>query len=143
MVANDGPLELAREPRTVEELRDLQTQMPPLPNAPRPGRGEDRRTINLPIQIVWETSDGREHLAAAHATEITSTSVYFELDPAAGLCSPELLLELEAGRELSLCAVARVARVETKGSKIGIAVEIEGCRFRAIRQAARAQQAGA
>lgn len=132
MVANNEPLQLGPEPRTIEELRYLQAQMAPLPDAPRLGRGEGRRSINLPIQIVWETSDGREHLAAADVKEITSTSVYFELDPAAGLCSPELLLELEPGRELSLCAVARVARVEPRGGKIGVAVEIEGCRYRAM-----------
>ena len=124
--------ELGSEPQTVEALRSLQAQMPPLTEKQRPERAEGRSSINLPVQIAWETSDGRQRVALARAREIASTSVYFELEPDTRLSSPELLLELEPGQELSLCAVARVTRVEARGGKIGIAVVIEDYRFRAM-----------
>ena len=125
-------LELGAEPQTLEELRRFQAQMPPRRDKPRPDRAEGRSRINLPVQIAWKTSDGRQHVATAHAREIASTSVYFEVDADAHLSSPDLLLELEPGQELSLCAVARVARVESRGGKIGIAVVLEDYCFRAM-----------
>lgn len=123
-------LELGSEPQTVEGLRRLQAQMPRLAEEPRPERSEDRRSIDLPVHIAWETSDGRRHAAVVRAREIASASVYLELDPQTRLSSPELLLELEAGQEVSLCAVARVTRVEQREGKIGIAVVLEDYGFR-------------
>lgn len=125
-------LKLGPAPQTVEELRQLQTALPPLEDEPRPGRAEPRRPVELPVQIVWETSDGRRHVAQAFARNVTSTSVYLELDAKAHLSSPDVFLELEPGQTLSLCALTRVVRAESRGGTVGIALEIEGCCLAAV-----------
>ena len=89
-------------------------------------------TASGAVQIAWKTSDGRQHAARARACEVAASSVYFEVDTDAHLSSPDLLLELEPGQELSLCAVARVVRVEARGGKIGIAVVMEDYCFQAM-----------
>lgn len=124
-------LEPGSEPQTLEELRSLEARMPPARAWPRLERTEDRSGVDLPFQIAWKTSDGRQHVTTAQARDIAASSVYFELEPDARLSSPDLLLKLEAGQELSLYAVARVVRVEAKGGKIGIAVVVED--YRAMR----------
>lgn len=120
-----GRFELGPEPRTLEEFRSLQAQLPPLPDRPRLRRAEGRTRINAPVQLLWKTADGRQHTAMAQALDVAASSVYFEVDVGAGLASPKLLLELEAGREISLYVLAHVARVEAKDGKIGVAVVLE------------------
>lgn len=129
-------LELGPPPQTVEQLRQLQTEMPPLPEEPRAERAEPRRPVSLPVRISWQTSDGRLRVAPARTRDVTSTSVYLEVDPAARLSSPRPLLELEPGMELSLCASTRVVRVESKDGKIGIALVIEDYQFSVPEQGA-------
>ncbi len=125
-------LELGPEPQTIQELRKLQEQIPPPNDLPRIERFEERRTIDWPIQIFWQTSDGGRRTLMAQAREVSSTSVYFEIDSQDRLSSPNLFLELEAGQKISLCAFARVSRVEAKDGKIGIAVILEDYCFRGI-----------
>ena len=120
---------LGPEPQTLEELRRLQGQMPPRRVEPRPARTEDRSRVDLPVQLLWKTSDGRQHVLVAQAREVSATSVFVELEPNSGLSSPELLLQLEPGQEISLCAVARVTRVESKDGKVGVAMIIEDYRY--------------
>lgn len=125
-------LEIGTLPRTVEELRLLQAGLPPLPDEPRPGRAEPRRSVRVPVQLVWQTSDGRRHVAPAETCNLTSMSVFLELDAAARLSSPEVFLELEPGQTVSLCAVTRVVRAETRAGKVGVALVIESCCFEAL-----------
>ncbi len=125
--------ELGPEPQTVEELRRLQTEMPPSLDRRRAERAEDRSSVDLPVQIAWQTSDGRKRATTARAREIAATSIFFEVDPSDRLCSPELLVELEPGQQVSLCAVARVVRVESRGGKIGIAVVLGDYCMREVR----------
>ncbi len=127
----ENRFDLGPPPQSIAELRALQAGMRPLPEQPQPQRAEARSRVNWPVHIAWESSDGSQHLAVAQARQVAASSIYFELDPAARLCSPELLLELEPGQELSLCAVARVVRAEASGGKIGIAVVMEDYCFRA------------
>lgn len=120
------------EPQTIEDLRKLQEQIPPPGELPHIERFEERRTVDWPIQIFWQTSDGSRRTLMAQAREVSSTSVYFEIDAQDRLSSPNLLLELEAGQKISLCAFARVSRVEAKEGKIGIAVILEDYCFRGV-----------
>ncbi len=107
--------------------------MPPFKESPRPPRAEKRSRVNFPVQIAWETSDGGQRATLARAREVAPTSVYFELEPNTRLSSPDLLLELEPGQQLSLCARVRVARVEPKeAGRVGIAVVIEDYCFQAM-----------
>lgn len=117
--------ELGPEPQSIEELRHLQTQTPCPIEMPRVERAEQRGSVNWPVQVLWETSDGRRHALMAQVREVAPTSIYFEIDSQDRLSSPDLLLELEPGQRVSLCAVARVSRVEAKEGKIGIAVVVE------------------
>ena len=133
-------LELGPPPQTVQELRQLQAEMPPLPEESRLERAEPRRPVSLPVRISWQTSDGRLRLAPARTRDVSSSSVYLELDPASRLSSPRPLLELEPGKELSLCATTRVVRVESKDGKIGIALVIEDYQFTLPEQGAEANR---
>lgn len=130
------PRELGLGIRTIDDLRQLEATMPPLPARHRPVRGERRRATQWVVQLAWKTSDGRQRTVPALARNVTSTAVYLELEPAAHLSSPEPLLELQPGQELSLCALTRVIRVEAQPGKIGIALEIEGYRCAALPQTA-------
>ncbi len=125
-------LQLGAEPKTIEELRILQDQIPRPADQSRIERVEERGSVDWPIQIFWQTSDGGRRTLMAQAREVSPTSVYFEIDSQDRLSSPELLLELEPGQTISLCAVARVRRVEAKEGKIGIAVVVEDYSFQRV-----------
>ncbi len=113
------------EPQTIEELRRLEAQMPPPPGPPRHARSESRTSLDCPVRLAWETSDGQRHMTEARARQVAATSVYLEIETGARITSPNLVLELETGRKFSLCAFVRVARVQQNEKTIGIAVVLE------------------
>lgn len=117
--------ELGPVPQTVEELRRLQAELPPWPGEPRPQRAEARDRLSAPVRIAWRTSSGQWRAVKGCTREVSATSMYFELDPGVHVSSPNLLLELEPGLALSVCAVARVMHVEQRDGKIGIDVVMD------------------